>query len=870
MSTGHRLIAGTALILAVAGCERGGDRAPAQLEPWRAETVLGQSSDIEPGGRDGAILPGQQARATRASLYTGGQPLGRISGASQVEDAGEITLNLVQVTVPEAADAILMGLFGQNYLIDPRVEGTVDIRSSRPISRRTAFEVFELALKQNGAALVRRNNVYSIVPIGTEVGLGIDTRPTVSPGFTIRAVPLRHIGAAEMATILQPIAGDGVVGVDERRNLVVLAGTSVDQLAWAGTIASFDVDWLSNRSVGVFPIQGRSARSIVRGLELLVDSEDGAQPMAFFEVIPENNSILAVARTPEALHSVARWVRRLTLEGQNDARVYSYDMRYARAADIAGVLGQILGIQVEVPGAVGQSAGPNTAQPIMAPGFAPAGFQSTLAVSGAQQVQALEAQAALVDGALAPSQRLAPEGSPNRTRIVASEPTNTLLIHATPPEYERILGVLDRLDVPQRQVLVEATIIEVTLNDTLRLGVQYFFEREGSDFVLSVDPSLGITPTLPGFTAIINTPANVIVDALDDITEVNVISSPNMMVLNNQPARLSVGATVPVAIRQAQEALEDTDVFASEIEFRETGVIFDVTPRINSSGSVVLDIRQEVSSVLEPDAETLTPTISQRLLESAIAVDSGETVALGGLFSRDTSRGRSGIPFLVDIPIAGALFGTRSSSSVRTELLVLITPRIVNNAVDARRVTRSLRERVTSVSLSDAALSTAIEAPALESENSRRLKDLFPGIDRLTGERAPAAEPAAFVPAGEPAAARHLPTAPAAEIGVAQEPLAGPSAAVPRESANTAAAEAPDAALVVGDSFVVLGSYRDPAGPERGWSDLVARRGDDLAGLAPVYDRRGSLHRLSVGPLPANDAAKLCGSLGAECYVEHR
>ncbi|MEO0958849.1 MAG: type II secretion system secretin GspD, partial [Pseudomonadota bacterium] len=705
--------------------------------------MLGQTAEIPPGQRrDGAILPRRQASATNASLYTGGQPLGRLSGASQVEEAGEVTLNLVEVTVAEAADAILTGLFGQNYLIDPRVEGTVDIRSSRPISRRTAFEVFELALKQNGAALVRRNNVFAIVPLDTEVGLGIDTRPTVAPGFSIRAVPLRHIGANEMATILQPIAGQGIVGVDERRNIIVLAGTSVDQRAWAGTIASFDVDWLANRSVGVFPIQGRSARSIVRGLELLVDTAEGSEPIAFFEIIPENNSILTVARTPEALHSVARWVQRLTLEGQNDARVYSYDMRYARASDIAGVMGQILGIEVEVPGSVEASQAAASS-----PAFAPFALQTGMPITGLQQVQALETQATLVDDALAPTQRLAPEGSMNRTRIVASEPTNTLLIHATPPEYERILGVLDRLDVPQRQVLVEATIIEVTLNDTLRFGVQYFFEREGSDFVLSVDPSLGLTPTLPGFSAIINSPANVVVDALDDITEINVISSPNMMVLNNQPARLSVGARVPVAIRQAQEGLEDTDVFASEIEFRDTGVIFDVTPRINSSGSVVLDIRQEVSSVTEPDAETLTPTISQRLLESAIAVDSGETVALGGLFSTDASRGRSGIPFLVDIPIAGALFGTRSTSNIRTELLVLITPRIVNNAVDARRVTRALRERVTSVALGDAALSTAIQAPPLESENSRRLKDLFPGINAIENALEDDAEAPVFVPA---------------------------------------------------------------------------------------------------------------------------
>ncbi|MEM6680232.1 MAG: secretin N-terminal domain-containing protein, partial [Pseudomonadota bacterium] len=302
MSRANRLIIGAAVVTAIAGCERGGDRGPRQLEPWRAETVLGQAGALEQGQtRDGPVLPRREARATQASLYRGEPPLLRAAGTREFADDGEVTLNLAAVSIPEAAEAILVGLFGQNYLIDPRVQGTVDIRSARPIGRVTAFELFELALKQNGAALVRRNNVFEIVPIDTAVGLGIDTRAGVPPGFSIRAVPLRHIGAREMATILQPIAGEGIVGVDEKRNILVLAGTSVDQAAWSGTITSFDVDWLANRSVGVFPIQGRSARSIVRGLELLVDTAEGAQPIALFEVIPENNSILAVARTPEAL-----------------------------------------------------------------------------------------------------------------------------------------------------------------------------------------------------------------------------------------------------------------------------------------------------------------------------------------------------------------------------------------------------------------------------------------------------------------------------------------------------------------------------------------------------------------------------------------
>ncbi|MEO0624982.1 MAG: type II secretion system secretin GspD [Pseudomonadota bacterium] len=814
---------------------------PRPLEPWRAATVLGEPAQIQPGQDDGPVLPRRQQGLTAGTLYPGSQPLGTNPGVAQSGRDGRVTLNLVQVSIADAAEAVLAGLFGETFLIDPRVQGTVDIRSSRPIGRRTALEIFELALKQNGAALVRRGDVYAIVPIGTELGIGINTQPTIQPGFTIRAVPLRHIGAREMATILQPIAGDGIVGVEDERNILVLAGSSVDQAAWQNTISNFDVDWLSNRPVGVFPIRGRSARSVVRGLELLVDTAEGAEPLAYFEVIPENNSILAVARTPQALTSVATWVRRLTREGQNDARIYSYSMRYARASDIAAVLGEVLGIEVQVAGASDDASAASA--PVLSP------FGLPVAAPIAQQATS-SADTELALGLQSGDQ---PEqlGTANATRIVASEPTNTLLIHATPPEYDRVLGVLDRLDVPQRQVLVEATIIEVTLNDSLRFGVQYFFEREGSDFVLTANTEgTSILPGVPGFAAIINTPANVIVDALDDVTEVNVISSPNIMVLNNQAARLSVGATVPVAIRQAQEGLEDTDVFASEIEFRETGIIFEVTPRINSSGSVVLDISQEVSSVLEPDAETLTPTISQRLLSSSVAIDSGETVALGGLFSIDRSRGRSGIPFLVDIPVAGALFGRRSTSTVRTELLVMITPRIVNNALDARRVTRALRERVTAFQLSDAALSTAITPPSLETENSRQLDDPVANSAR------PATSAPAPLPAGEPDPTPPIETSELeASLQQGRTENSQPPAVPPTQAPS-------------GSNYLVLGSYRDPEGPKRQWASLSASRAEELASISPVYDTRSGLHRLLIGPFGSQRAAELCVQLSIDCYPE--
>jgi len=556
-----------------------------------------------------------------------------------------------------------------------------------------------------------------------------------------------------MATILQPFAGANIVGIDAQRNIVVLAGTSADQRAWQDTINSFDVDWLANRSVGVFPIRGRSAQSIVNGLDLVVETDENFEPIVVFEVIPENNSILAVAKTPSALQNVSVWIRRLTQEGLNDAQVYSYDMKYARAADIAPTLSQILGVEVETDAA---SADPEVLQA----SFADGGFDQDT----------------------------------NATRIVASDATNTLLIHATNDEYQRVLGMLHRLDVPPRQVLVEATIVEVSLNDELRYGVQYFFEDGGDSYGLTrSNAGTGIAAEVPGFSAVfdVTNPA-VIIDALDDVTTVNVVSSPNLMILNNESARLVVGDQVPISVQTAQDATNNPDVFVSTVEFRDTGVIFEVTPRINSSGSVVLNIQQEVSTVGATDGSTGNPIISQRT---------------------------AGIPGLARQPIIGALFGRQSRRNQQTELLVLITPRIVNNAVDTRRITRSLRDRMENIRLDDATLSNSINVPSLRTENS---------------------------------------------AGISSR------AAAPQSNVQTAAlapAAAPAAPASNGSHFAYLGAFSSEDAARRHWAAVSQGNPSSLAGLTPRFSANGSLISVAVGPVSNDRATQICVQIRSDCYT---
>ncbi|MEJ6402890.1 type II secretion system secretin GspD [Yoonia sp. 2307UL14-13] len=779
-----KFVLGAAAAVLLTGCDdliARDENAPTALERWRASTILGGGDGQTAQSRDGRVTSGQLVQAGEGTIYPGRQPLFRDSDFVNSSGERTVSLNLVDVTIAEAAAAILGELLRENYVLDPRVEGTVNIRSSQPISRTTAIEVFELALKQNNAALVRRGDTFAIVPLSGDLSIGASVGRDVPLGYSLRVIPLRHIGAQEMATILQPFAGANIVGIDAQRNIIVLAGTSADQRAWQDTINSFDVDWLANRSVGVFPIRGRSAQSIVNGMELLVETDENFQPIVVFEVIPENNSILAVAKTPSALQNVSTWIRRLTQEGANDAQVYSYDMKYARAADIAPTLSQILGIEVET--------GPAADAEVVEASFNSGGFDQDI----------------------------------NATRIVASEATNTLLIHATNDEYQRVLGLLHRLDVPPRQVLVEATIVEVSLNDELRYGVQYFFEDGGDRYGLTrSNATTGISAEVPGFNAVFDVPnPSVIIDALDDVTSVNVVSSPNLMILNNESARLVVGDQVPVSIQTAQDANANPDVFVSTVEFRDTGVIFEVTPRINSSGSVVLSIQQEVSTIGETDASTGNPIISQRTISSSVAVDSGETIALGGLFEDRSTSSSAGLPGLARQPILGGLFGRQSRQRDQTELLVLITPRIVNNAVDTRRITRSLRNRMENIRLDDASLGNAMRVPSLRTENSAEISS------------------------------RAATPAPQSDIQAAVQAAATPA---PQVTGG-------------GTHFAYLGAFSSEEAARRHWANVAQGGATALAGLTPRFTANGSLVSVAVGPVPETRATQICVQVRSDCYT---
>ncbi|MGE3972450.1 MAG: secretin N-terminal domain-containing protein, partial [Porticoccaceae bacterium] len=281
-------------------------------------------------------------------------------------------------------------------------------------------------------------------------------------------------------------------------------------------------------------------------------------------------------------------------------------------------------------------------------------------------------------------------------RIVADEFNNALLIYAPRREYEKVRGALQQLDVPPTQILIEASILEVTLTDEFSFGLQWAFQgdvnggRTGTG-TFNPNASGNIGPLQPGFSYTIANRAGQVKAVLNTLAQknlVNVISSPSLMVLDNHNAQIQVGDQQPV---QSSTVVTDGGNTTSSIQYKDTGVTLDVLPSVNAGGLVTMDINQDVTDVGQVDAATGQRAFLQRAITSRVAVRSGETVVLGGLIRDNTSRGKTGLPWLQDIPVLGGLFRTTSRTNNRTELVVLITPRALQNDEQLRAVSEEMR-----------------------------------------------------------------------------------------------------------------------------------------------------------------------------------
>lgn len=625
---------------------------------------------------------------------------------------GGITLNFVNAEITEVVRAVLGGILKRNFVVDSAVKGFITLQTSRPIPRAAVLGVLENALDVAGTAMVPSAGIFRIVPRSKAPSQGAPTTiagdgPGLRAGFAVRIVPLKFVSAAEMAEILKPLAFKGtIVRVDSSRNLLILAAPAPEIRALEDMITVFDVDWLAGLSLAMIPLEYVNPEVLVKEIAEVLGKDKDSPLKGVLRFVPMTrlNAVLVITTQKAYLRRAENIIAKLDQGGSGTERqLFVYRVQNADAGEIANTLGQLFGATGRAPSDLRGALAPQldaarvkikpygqtsstASQPAQAQGAT--GTRAGRTPRAARKPSARTAAAFTIDGA-------------DQIRIVADKTNNAILVWATPVDYRMVVSVLRKLDQVPLQVLIEATIAEVTLNETLRYGVQWFFKYGNSGLglnsVATATAASAIAPTLPGFSYFLTGPnVKAVFDALETVTDLKIISSPQLMVLDNHTAELQVGDQVPVLTQQITSA-DNPDAITNSFEYRDSGIILRVTPRVNSGGLVTMRIEQEASQIAKTAEPTLTPTIQQRRFSSTVAVQSGETVVLGGLIQDIRDRKETGIPFLRDIPILGFLFGGKESDKKRTELLVLITPRAVRSQSEMRQVTEELRKRLRAV-----------------------------------------------------------------------------------------------------------------------------------------------------------------------------
>ncbi|MER8409371.1 type II secretion system secretin GspD [Mesorhizobium sp. M1307] len=613
------------------------------------------------------------------NFVSSGAPIAQVTA----DGSGQFELNLVNAPVAQAAKAVLGDALHLNYIVDPRVQGTVTLQTSQPVSQDALVDILESALAVNNAGITKRAGTYQIVPLSdimsSTPSVSVPSVSRSGPGIKVQVLQLQYIAADEMKTILEPITRQGsVLRVDSTRNLITVAGYNSDLDAIREAVSVFDVDWMRGMSVALHPLKTSKPEAVASELDSIFGTKNGPGAK-IIQFIPNDrlNSVLVITSRPAYLSRAAVWIGKLDkLAETNEDQLFVYEIQNRPAKELAAVLSSVLGTSVKTEG---EMAGAN-----VSPDMTPIALQS----DGVTPVPLTGPSPSLV---LAPD-----EQSPTHAKVVADVENNALLIQTTARDYDRIQQILSKLDILPTQVMLEAVIAEVTLNDELKFGLRWFFENNGMKISLS-DVASGFTgATFPGFGWTYATDnIQVTLNALASITDVNVISAPTIMALNNQKAILQVGDQVPIITQQAVGTSTADAPIVNSVEMKDTGVILTVTPRINNAGRVMLDIQQEVSNVTKTTSSGIdSPTIQQRKIQTRVLVNDGESLALGGLIQERNNVDRGQVPILGDIPIIGNAFKHKSDSVGRTELIIFIRPRVIRDISEARQVTDEFRGKI--------------------------------------------------------------------------------------------------------------------------------------------------------------------------------
>ena len=733
----------------------GGSTAPADidvLDKVRSADIMPRQPETVSGGQTNV------GRRAKTAVYEGTEvtDIGDSRLATQPASGGSgYDLNFENTPVATVAKVVLGDILQTGYSIDPRVQGTISLVSVRPVAKSDIVFVLESALRLSGVVLLKDPAGYKLTPLGDAVGAGRVDAAAASPepGYGVSVVPLQYVSAQTILKLMDSFATKpGSVRADPTRNILLIQGTGAERRTAVDTALSFDVDWMRGQSVGIYPVSNSAPEPIIAELEKIMDSGDSglSASLVKFQPMSRLNAILVVSRKPPLLQTAASWIRRLDQADTARTSVHVYRVKYGEARQIAKVLTDMFignssssldssdnqlapgsGLSATSSAADRLSLNSNSSNASSTGNsFSSRGASSSNGgTSGFGALQQNAASGNANNGSNSASNNSAAldgrttggNGQPimQNVRITADVVNNELLIYADQANYKIIEATLEQVDRPSLQVAIDATIAEVTLTNELSYGVQFFLQKKGvgsllntqstsapsvttttstdstGNSVMSTAANALITRAFPGFNLLLGSEINphLILDALHTVTSVKVLSNPSLVVINNQVATLQVGDVVPVSTGSAT-VLTTSNTVVNTIDYRNTGIILRVSPRISINGTVRLDVEQEISNVTPTTAASLTPTVSERRVKSSISVANGQTVLLAGLISENQDGSRDGIPLLDEIKGLGDAFSHQDKKGTRTELIIFIRPRIIRDGTDAHHVAEELRSKL--------------------------------------------------------------------------------------------------------------------------------------------------------------------------------
>ena len=741
-----------AAIVLLAGCaatyrpDRGTDSATLPSAPLKsiasaADSTTGVQGPLPEGTETTKVFKGTGV------LVKGQQPGGALPAAAPgaVASGPSVTLNFEGAELREVIRNIMTDILGESYTIDPAVGGTVTIRTTSGIPREALPATLEMLLRSNGATMIKEGTIWKVVPAATAVRGNItpqlgNTSRALTPGYGVQIVPLKYVGVRQMMAILEPFQKDATtIRADDLRNMLIISGTELELKHMLETIDMFDVNWLAGMSFGLFTLQSAEAKTVVAELEKAMGPADKSPLAGILRIIPieRMNALLVVTPQPQYLEEAKRWIERLDKgDVGGGVRFYVYQVQNSRAERIGPLLQQAF------TGRTTQPATPGA--PTLAPGtpagtiVSPPSYQAQPSSSvpippqtATTIVQQQGTQPGTTGGPVAQAVARALTNAPvgadgsvgvvRNVQVVADKDNNTVLIVATPAEYAVIEAALKKLDVPQRQVLIQLTIAEVTLTDDLTFGIDWLFRGgapsgrgSGGNFNTSTpfNPQPTSTSTTTTTTAVglaLQTGFNYLLNnamfpggvqaalhLLDSYGSTRVISNPHLSALDNQKATIKVGDRIPINQQTfvGGSVGTTTNAVTTTSQYIDTGVLVQVTPHINAGGLVTLEVDAEVSNPGNPAVAGDAPPISTRSVQTLLAVPSGQTMVMGGLITENKQNTSNGLPLVSRVPVLGGLFGNQDLKNNRTELVLFITPQVLESETDYQRVIEDLRRKM--------------------------------------------------------------------------------------------------------------------------------------------------------------------------------